>query len=77
MIELITWITDPKKLPDADETVLVAVHDEACGEGFYDGECWRWASASQIPSGGVKAWATMPEGPKVKPAKKRKGRAHG
>lgn len=76
MIELITWITDPKKLPDTEETVLIAVHDEACGEGFHDGECWRWASAAKIPPRGFKAWATMPEGPKVNAAKKRKGRAH-
>lgn len=75
MIELITWITDPENLPDAEETVLVAVHEDACGEGFFDGEHWRWANSVQIPRRGVKAWAAMPEGPKAKPTKKRKDKA--
>lgn len=74
MIELITWITDPKKLPDDETTVLVCTESGTVSEGFHLEEHWFFASAGSIDEN-VIAWADMPEGPKVKPAKKRKGRA--
>lgn len=57
--EVITWITDGS-LPDSDTTVLVQDASGDVGEGFHDGECWRWASATRIKK--VKAWAEMPGG---------------
>lgn len=76
MNETITWITDGS-LPDSDTTVLVQDHYfcspafrssfirvEQIGEGFHDGEQWRWASSSLI-TGKVNAWAHLPSGPPV------------
>lgn len=59
MTETITWNTEG--LPDSDTTVLVQAASGDVGEGFHDGEEWRWASSSRI-RGKVKAWADMPGG---------------
>lgn len=63
MKETITWITDGT-LPDSETTVLVQSASGDIGEGFHDGECWRWASSTRIPRNQVKAWADLPEGVK-------------
>lgn len=63
MNETITWITDGS-LPDSDTTVLVQDRVEQIGEGFHDGEQWRWASSSLITRK-VNAWAHLPSGPPV------------
>ena len=65
MNETITWTTDGT-LPDSDQTVLVQDRQEQVGEGFHDGEHWRWASSALIRSK-VNAWAHLPSGPPVKP----------
>jgi hypothetical protein len=63
MKETITWIIDGT-LPDSETTVLVQAADGTVGEGFHDGELWRWASSSRIPNQKIKAWADLPEGVK-------------
>lgn len=59
--ELLLWELDGC-LPDADTSVLVAVADGEIGEGFHDGEAWRWASGGLVDGYRI-AWAEMPEGP--------------
>jgi hypothetical protein len=61
MKETIQWITDGS-LPDSDTSVLLQDAGGEVGEGFHDGECWRWASATRC--GKINAWSDMPEGPK-------------
>lgn len=63
MKETITWITNGT-LPDSETTVLVQSASGDIGEGFHDGECWRWANASKVGSAKIKAWADLPEGVK-------------
>lgn len=60
--ETITWIADGA-LPGSPDTVLISAGNLGVGEGFYDGEVWRWASAGRIP-GKVTAWSNLPEGVK-------------
>lgn len=59
--ELLCWELDGS-LPDSDTSVLVAAADGEIGEGFHDGEAWRWASGGLVDGGRI-AWAAMPEGP--------------
>ncbi|MGV3661338.1 MAG: hypothetical protein ACO1TE_14210 [Prosthecobacter sp.] len=56
--EALTWHTEGR--PDAETTVLIQDTDHEVGEGFWDGECWRWASTTRVRA--VKAWADMPGG---------------
>ena len=64
MKETITWNTDGS-LPDSDTTVLVQSIHEQVGEGFHDGDNWRWASSALVRVK-VNAWADLPSGPMVK-----------
>ncbi len=59
--ETITWHTEG--VPDADSTVLLQSSGGEVGEGFFDGECWRWASGTAlVGTQKMKAWAEMPGG---------------
>ena len=57
--ETITWHTEG--LPDSDMTVLIHDGKNSVGEGFHDGEVWRWASSTRV-HGKIKAWADLPAG---------------
>lgn len=57
--ETITWQTEG--LPDSEESVLICDQGGEVGEGFHDGENWRWASSALV-HGKLKAWAAMPGG---------------
>lgn len=61
--ETINWVTDGS-LPDSDRTCLVQNLYGEVGEGFRTGTTWRWANASAITGGKIKAWADLPEGVK-------------
>lgn len=58
--ETITW--QREGLPDSDQSVLICDEGGEVGEGFHDGERWRWASSTLV-HGNLKAWAAMPGGP--------------
>lgn len=60
--ELISWKLD-RSLPDAETSVLVCTWNSEIGEGFYDGENWRWAAGHIIPSIQFASWADLPSGP--------------
>lgn len=60
--ETITWHTEG--LPDSDQSVLICDQGDEVGEGFHDGENWRWASSALV-HGKLKGWAEMPGGPKA------------
>lgn len=60
--ETITWHELPQDgMPDAEAALLLDV-GAAVGEGWWDGENWRWAGSGGQVDAEVIAWALLPEG---------------
>lgn len=61
-ISKVEWFSPDEQMPDADLSVLVAVGGGLVEQGFWDGECWRWAYDQPV-EGRIVAWAQLPQGP--------------
>lgn len=61
--ELIRWIRVEDEMPDAEETVLLALDNDSPWPGYFDGLDWRGADGIYIPAESVTHWASMPAGP--------------
>lgn len=71
MSATVEWISTSDELPDADETVILALEDGEVTTGFLDGETWRDFSAERLPAAPV-FWARFPEPPQTQAKKRRK-----
>lgn len=71
MTATIEWVSSTDELPDADETVILAIEDGEVTTGFLDGKTWRDFSAERLPDAPV-FWARFPEPPQTQAKKGRK-----
>lgn len=57
------WISTKDRLPDDEQTVLIALADGEVWTGFHDGDDgWRFVSADKVGSP-VTHWMSFPEPP--------------
>lgn len=68
MTSTIEWIASTDELPDADETVILALKDGDVATGFLDGDTWRDIFAYRLPDAPV-YWARFPEPPQPRAKK--------
>lgn len=63
--ETITWYSVAERLPDDEQTVLIALEgdSEPVWLGFHTWDAWYLVSGAR--SGRVTHWADMPGGPKA------------
>ena len=73
MTSTIEWLATGDELPDADETVILALEDGEVTTGFLDGETWRDFSAERLQDAPI-FWARFPEPPQTQPKKGRKAK---
>ena len=71
MSATIEWIATGDELPDADETVILALEDGEVTTGFLDGETWREITAEKLTDAPL-FWARFPETPQPRTKKWRK-----
>jgi hypothetical protein len=72
MTSTIEWVASTAELPDADETVILALEDGDVTTGFLDGDTWRaWRVAIRLPDAPL-FWARFPEPPQPRAKKGKK-----
>jgi hypothetical protein len=57
------WIATTERLPDDDQTVLIAMDDGEVWTGYMDGGQWRYVSDFPIIFASITHWMEFPEPP--------------
>lgn len=57
------WISVDERLPDDDQTVLIAMDDGEVWTGFHDADKWRYVSGDPITYAHITHWMELPAHP--------------
>ena len=59
----VEWVSVESRLPDDEQTVLIALDDGEVWTGFVEADQWFFVSGDPISRSNVEHWATFPEPP--------------
>ncbi|MDT3708139.1 MAG: DUF551 domain-containing protein [Thiobacillus sp.] len=60
---VVRWISATERLPDDDQTVLIAMDDGEVWTGYMDAGEWRYVSSEPISYAHITHWMEFPEPP--------------
>lgn len=59
----LAWISTAERLPDDEQTVLIAMDDGEVWIGYLEADQWRYVSSDPITCARITHWMEFPEPP--------------